>query len=114
MILSLFRDPQWFLKMKAVYLPRIFYATSMRRGLDPVKLETGDILPEPLRGTMLHLPFPARVAVSKWGDQIIQILMIIGHSERQLVQELHLFDDMPCLQVLPLPWRPHQQLVGCI
>jgi hypothetical protein len=63
---------------------------------------------------MLHLPLPARVAVSKWGDQIIQIFMIIGHSESQLVLEFHLFDDKSCLQVLPLPWRCHQQLIRCI
>ena len=113
-VLSLFRDPQWLLKMEAVYLHRIIDATSMRRGLNSLKLETVDILAEPLRGTMLHLPFPARVAVSKRGDQIIQIFMIIGHSERQLALELHLFDDKPSLQVLPLPWRRHQQLIRCI
>jgi hypothetical protein len=63
---------------------------------------------------MLHFTFPARVAVSKWGDQIIQMFMIIGHSERQLVLELHLFNYKPCLQVLPLPWRRHQQLIRCV
>jgi hypothetical protein len=100
--------------MQAVYLHMIIDAISMRRGLDPLKLETVNILAKPLRGAMLHLPFPARVAVSKRGNQFIQLLMIIGHSERQLVLELHLFDYKPCLQVLPLPWRCHQQLIRCI
>ena len=100
--------------MEYVLLHRIIDATSMGRGLDPLKLESGEILAEPLRSAMLHLTFPARVAVSKWGYQIIQMFMIIGHSEWQLVLELNLFNSKPSLQVLPLPWRRHQQLIRCI
>ena len=86
----------------------------MWRRLDPLKLETGKILSKTLRGTMLHLPLPARVAVSERRCHLILLLMIIGHFERQLVLEFHLFDYEPCLQVFPLPWRRHQQLIWCI
>ena len=63
---------------------------------------------------MLHLPLPARVAVSERRCQIILLLMIFSYFERQLVLELHFFDYEPCLQVLPLPRRRHQQLIWCI
>lgn len=86
----------------------------MWRGLDPLKLETGKILSKTLRGTMLHLPFPSRVAVSERGCQLILLLMIFSHFERQLVLEFNFFDYEPCLQVLSLPRRRHQQLIWCI